>query len=151
MCQAAIELATLNGARKFRHRAMDSLERIEVISRRSFNYFIFSAFFVSMASGCTTMHLLPATDTQSIRSELAIGETVRIIRKDASETTFEIEGISDDGISGGAELVAYSDIEEVRVRRSSTPKNIGLVAGIVLVVAGLAGSDTSGLLPQAPQ
>ena len=92
---------------------------------------------VSIAVGCTTMRLLPATDAQSIASQLQIGDEVIIVRSDAADAKFEIDTISDEGIGGDGVFVRYSDIQNVQIRERSTAKTVGLVSAILIVVAGM--------------
>ena len=42
------------------------------------------------------------------------------------------------GIAGDGIFVAYSDIQQVRIRELSTAKTVGLIAAILIVLKGLA-------------
>jgi len=93
---------------------------------------------ILFVAGCTTMRPLPATDAQSIASQLEVGDKVQITRSDASEVTFKVESISNEGLAGNGIFVAYSDILQVRVREHSTAKTVALVTAILVVLKGLA-------------
>ncbi len=82
------------------------------------------------------MHPLPATDAQSIASHIEVGDNVQLTRSDASDVRFKVEAISNEGLAGDGIFVAYSDIQQVRVREHSTAKTVALVAAILVVVKG---------------
>ena len=104
-------------------------------SRLTVNKFIIYLVLIAFTAGCTTMRSLPATDAQSLASQIEVGDKIKIIRNDLTDVTFEVGAVSDEGISGDGVFVAYSDIRQVQVRQFSTGKTVGLVAAIV---AGLA-------------
>ncbi len=109
---------------------------IKVDGRLTVNKFIIYLVLIAFTAGCTTMRSLPATDAQSLASQIEVGDKINIIRNDLTEVTFEVAAVSDEGISGDGVFVAYSDIRQVQVRQFSTGKTVGLVAAII--VAGLA-------------
>ena len=98
---------------------------------------IISIVVVSFAAGCTTMRSLPATDAQSIASQLEVGDKVRITRHDATDAKFRVDTITSEGIGGDGVFVAYSDIQAVQVREHSTAKTAGLVAAILIIIKAL--------------
>ena len=104
-------------------------------SRLTVNKFIIYLVLIAFTAGCTTMRSLPATDAQSLASQIEVGDKINIIRNDLTDVTFEVGAVSDEGISGDGVFVAYSDIRQVQVRQFSTGKTVGLVAAIVLGVA----------------
>ncbi len=87
------------------------------------------------------MRSLPATDAQSLASQIKVGDKINIIRNDLTEVTFEVTAVSDKGISGNGVFVAYSDIRQVQVRHFSTVKTVSLVvvivAAVTIVIASL--------------
>ena len=89
---------------------------------------------IAFTAGCTTMRSLPATDAQSLASQIEVGDKINIIRNDLTEVRFEVTAVSDKGISGDGVFVAYSDIRQVQVRRFSTGKTVSLVVVIVAAV-----------------
>jgi hypothetical protein len=109
--------------------------RSEMTSRLTVTKFIIYLVVIAFTAGCTTMRSLPATDAQSLTSQLEVGDEIKIMRNDDTDVTFKVSAVSDEGISGDGVFVAYSDIRQVQVRQSSTGKTVGLVAAIV---AGLA-------------
>ncbi len=113
-------------------------------SRLTVNKFIIYLVLIAFTAGCTTMQSLPATDAQSLASQIEVGDKIKIIRNDLTDVTFEVGAVSDEGISGDGVFVAYSDIRQVQIRQSSTGKTVGLVAAIVLILgAAIAGSNIS--------
>ena len=104
-------------------------------SRLTVNKFIIYLVLIAFTAGCTTMRSLPATDAQSLASQIEVGDKINIIRNDLTDVTFEVGAVSDEGISGDGVFVAYSDIRQVQVRQFSTGKTVGLVAAIVLGLA----------------
>jgi hypothetical protein len=105
-----------------------------LISRNTVSNLIISIVVISIAAGCTTLRSLPATDAQSIASQLEVGDKVRITRHDATDAKFRIDTISSEGIGGDGVFVAYSDIQTVQVREHSTAKTVGLVAAILIIL-----------------
>ena len=103
--------------------------------RLTVNKFIIYLVLIAFTAGCTTMRSLPATDAQTLASQIEAGDKINIIRNDLTDVTFEVGAVSDEGISGDGVFVAYSDIRQVQVRQFSTGKTVGLFAAIV---AGLA-------------
>ena len=111
-------------------------------SRLAVNKFIIYLVLIAFTAGCTTMRSLPATDAQSLASQIEVGDKINIIRNDLTDVTFEVGAVSDEGISGDGVFVAYSDIWQVQVRQHSTGKTVGLVAAIVASLAiAIAASD----------
>jgi hypothetical protein len=92
---------------------------------------------LAFVAGCTTMRALPSNDAQSITSQLTVGDEVQITRIDASVVRFKVDAISDEGLAGDGVFVAYSDIQQVRVKEFSAVKTVGLVVTILVIVKGL--------------
>ena len=110
-------------------------------SQLTVNKFIIYLVLIAFTAGCTTMRSLPATDPQSLASQVEVGDKIKIIRNDLTDVTFNVDAVSDEGISGEGEFVAYSDIRQVQVGQFSTGKTVGLVAAIVALVAIAASAD----------
>ena len=104
-------------------------------SRLTVNKFIIYLVLIAFTAGCTTMRSLPATDAQSLASQIEVGEKIKIMRNDDTDVTFKVIAVSDEGISGDGVFVAYSDIRGVQVRQTSTGKTVGLVAAVIVVVS----------------
>ncbi len=113
-------------------------------SRLTVNKFIIYLVLIAFAAGCTTIRSLPATNAQSLASEIEVGDKIKIMRNDNTDVTFKVSAISDKGISGHGMFVAYSDIRRVQVSQTSNGSTLGIVAGIVLLAA-LIGSGGGGL------
>jgi len=105
-----------------------------VASRLTVNKLTVYLVLIAFTAGCTTMRSLPATDAQSLASQIEVGDKINIIRNDLTEVRFEVTAVSDKGISGDGVFVAYSDIRQVQVRRFSTGKTVSLVVVIVAAV-----------------
>jgi len=104
------------------------------------NKFVIYLVLIAFTAGCTTMRSLPATDAQSLASQIEVGDKIEIVRNDLTEVSFKVNAVSDEGISGNGVFVAYSDIRQVQVSQFSNAKTWSLIAGIVVVVAVLAAS-----------
>jgi hypothetical protein len=104
------------------------------------NKFIMCFVLIAFTSGCTTMRPAPATDAQSLANQIEVGDKIKITRRDNSDVAFKVSAVSAEGISGDGVLVAYSDIQQVQVREFSTGKTVGLVAGVVGILAIIVGS-----------
>ena len=113
-------------------------------SRLSVNKFIIYLVLIAFTAGCTTIRPLPATDAQSLASQIEVGDKIKIMRNDDADVTFKVSAVSDEGISGDGVFVAYSDIRRVQVSQTSNGTMLGIVAGIVLLAA-LIGSGGGGL------
>ena len=114
-------------------------------SRLSVNKFIIYLVLIAFTAGCTTLRPLPESNTQSLASQIEVGDKIKIIRNDLTDVTFEVRANSDEGISGDGVFVAYSDIRQVQVRQSSTGKTVGLVAAIVVVLLVVIGTSNPAL------
>ena len=111
-------------------------------SRLTVNKFIIYLVLIAFTAGCTTMRPLPATDAQSLASQIEVGDKIKIMRNDNTDVTFKVSAVSDEGISGDGVFVAYSDIRQVQVSQTSNV-TLGIV-GIVLA-ALVIGSSGRGL------
>ena len=125
-------------------------ERSEMTSRLTVNKFIIYLVLIAFTAGCTTMRSLPATDAQSLASQIEVGDKINIIRNDLTDVTFEVGAVSDEGISGDGVFVAYSDIRQVQVRQFSTGKTVGLVAAIVAGLAIATAASDPVIVPVGP-
>ena len=105
------------------------------------NKFVIYLVLIAFTAGCTTMRSLPATDAQSLASQIEVGDKIEIVRNDLTEVSFKVNAVSDEGISGNGVFVAYSDIRQVQVSQFSHAKTWSLIAGIVVVVIAAASFD----------
>lgn len=88
-----------------------------------------------MLVSCTS--LKPVRSDQ-VHSSLKAGDTVQIVNKDGTQTTFEIVAVTSDAIVGRDRRIAFSDIAELQKREVDAGKTAGLVAAILGFVAILA-------------
>ncbi len=109
-------------------------------SRLAVNKFIIYLVLIAFTAGCTTMRPLPATDAQSLASQIEVGDKIKIMRNDNTDVTFKVSAVSDEGISGDGVFVAYSDIRQVQVSQASTGGKVSLVAVMALVFLALLAS-----------
>ena len=107
-------------------------------SRLTVNKFIIYLVLIAFTAGCTTMRSLPATDAQSLASQIEVGDKIKIMRNDDTDVTFKVSDVSDEGISGDGVFVAYSDIRWVQVSQQSIVKSAGLMVGITVVFLAIA-------------
>lgn len=115
-------------------------------SRLTANKFIIDLVLITFTAGCTTMQSMPATDAESLASQIEGGDKISITRNDLTGVTFEVGTVSAEGISGDGLFVAYSDIRQIQMRQFSAGKSLGLAAAIVAVLAlALASSGAGGI------
>jgi len=88
-----------------------------------------------MLASCTS--LKPVRSDQ-VHSSLKAGDTVQIVTKDGTQTTFEIVAVTTDAIVGRDHRIAFTDIAELQKREISAGKTAGLVGAILGFVALLA-------------
>jgi len=119
---------------------------IQSDDRLTINNFIIYLVLITFVAGCTSMQPLPATDAESLTSQIEVGDKIKIIRNDDTDVTFRVSAVSDDGISGDGVFVAYSDIRQVQVNQTGNGKTLGIVAGIVILAAliGAGGGGSGG-------
>ena len=110
-------------------------------SRLALNKFIIFLVLIAFTAGCTTMRPLPAIDAQSLARQISVGDKIKIMRNDNTDITFKVSAVSDEGISGARDFVAYSDIRQVHVSKFSTGKTVGLAAVFIVVVVAAVGSS----------
>ena len=110
-------------------------------SRLALNKFIIFLVLIAFTAGCTTMRPLPAIDAQSLARQISVGDKIKIMRNDNTDITFKVSAVSDEGISGARDFVAYSDIRQVHVSHFSTGKTVGLAAVFIVVVVAAVGSS----------
>jgi hypothetical protein len=114
------------------------------------NKFVIYLVLIAFTAGCTTMRSLPATDAQSLASQIEVGDKVRITRNDLTDVKFKVGTVSDEGISGEGVFVAYSDIRQVQVSQFSHAKTWSLIAGIVVAVLAASYDDPQVSLGGSP-
>lgn len=129
-----------------------------LIRRRAVHGLLF-VLFIPTGSACTSwkhaeLAPVPASDS-------APSQTVRVIKRDGSQLMLHAAQLRGDTLHGslvnvtdGAEVIAIAlpmaDVADMRVRKFSTGKTVGLVAGSlalasILAVAAAVGAALSGL------
>lgn len=100
-------------------------------------------------SACTTVRPLPATDAQTVQAQLLVGDEVEILKHDGSEISFTVDKLDDAGVGGGDVHVAYSDIDQLSVRKTSVAKSISLGVGVFfgVIVVGVMSIDEDDIIP----
>ena len=70
-----------------------------------------------------------------------MGDSVKITKNDGEEVRFKVSEITDSGIGGEGQYVAYSDIGEIRSAQFSTGATVGVsvMTGYILLIV-LAGA-----------
>ncbi len=94
--------------------------------------FIVYLVLIAFTAGCTTMQSVPATDAQSLASQIKVGDKIKIMRNDDTDVTFKVSAVSDEGVSGDGVFVAYSNIRQVQVR---TVNPMSDTWGMVILIA----------------
>lgn len=104
---------------------------------------------LAFTTGCTSMRPITATTPATWQEQLSAGDEVHIRRSDGSEVLFTVEELDAEGISGGGFEVAYTDIDELSVRKGSAPKSaalgVGILVGVILI--GLLLIDEDDIFP----
>ena len=93
---------------------------------------------LAMLTGCTSMQALPSTQPVDVRSNIAVGDRVEILRTSDDRVEMKVEEKLPAGLQGGGQIVAYADMASIKVRRidhEKTQTAIRVGAGIVLVGA----------------
>ena len=114
-----------------------------LVSHRPFLRVLMCLAIVSLASACTTMQPLDVSSTANLANRLDVGDKVEVTRNDGAVMTFKISEMSDTGISGEGQSVAYADIREVKTSKIKVGPTVGIAVGIA-AVAAIAGSGGSG-------
>lgn len=107
-------------------------------------YFITHLILFAFAAGCTTMQPVPASDAQSLANHLEAGDKIKITRNDNTELTLTVGSLSEQGISGDGQFVAYSDIRQVQVSQTNNGAVWGIVAGVAIVAVLIGAGGGSG-------
>ncbi|MFQ6006557.1 MAG: hypothetical protein ACE5OQ_13770 [Woeseia sp.] len=116
------------------------------------NKLIISLILIAFTTACVTMRPLSTTDSQSLASQIEVGDKIKIVRNDDTDVAFKVSAVSDEGLSGDGVFVAYSDIRRVQVGQSTSATTLGVVAGIGILVALIAsgGGGSGGGGPGGP-
>jgi hypothetical protein len=94
-------------------------------------------------AGCSTLEYVPINRSkpEDVRSQLSVGETVRVRLQNGDEWQFRIVGLEADAIVGRDSRIAYKDIDLLEVKTvdyEGTIKTAGAVAALALVFVAAA-------------
>ncbi len=93
------------------------------------------------ATGCSTYQRLPGTDAATVKSQVDVGDNVKITKINGEKIEFEVSEVSNTGVGGEGQFVAYADIQEIRSPQISTGATVGVsatVGALLLLFIGLA-------------
>jgi hypothetical protein len=99
-----------------------------VVNPAIFTRFVICVVLLTFASACSTTRPLAATDSKSLASQIAIGDTIELKRNDGSQLKFKVTEVSPDGLRGRNVFVPFTDIGQVQISESMNP------AGVVFLV-----------------
>lgn len=105
---------------------------------------------LSVLSGCISMQQLPNTYPLYVAEQINVGDKVRVTDTHGREVEMEVAAVSETGIAGAEEFIAYEDMSAIAVRRYDDRKTARIVGGTILLVAlpfaleGLAGANHMG-------
>lgn len=106
--------------------------------------------FIYSVTACTTLTPVSADATGArIRAEIKSGDTVRVLRADGTNHTFQVSEVGESSLVGNAVgtwkgsadavgsrvEVPYRDIQQVEIQHVSALKTTALVAVVALVAA----------------
>lgn len=93
---------------------------------------------ITFATACTSMRTIPVTDSSGIAAHLSIGDKVQATQSDGRVTEFIVSDITDVGIGGDGEFVAYDDIQSLKFAKAAYTDNdqntIWIVVALVAVL-----------------
>lgn len=92
---------------------------------------------------CTVMRPLTVNPTQ-LRSTLNQGDRVAVTTTNGQQLQFTIEEINEQGLHGDGQNIAYSDIQGISRKETSTGRTVLLAIGVVAVGAAAAGGGSGG-------
>ena len=89
---------------------------------------------ISLISGCTTTRLVIPTESQSLASQIAAGDSGEVEKRDGNTLKFKVLEVSSEGLRGNDLFVAAADIRSVGVTEEPHPA----LAAFVVLLAGAA-------------
>jgi hypothetical protein len=107
---------------------------------------------LALVSGCSTAQLVTPTESRPLESQVAVGDTVEVGKKDGERLKFKVLEVSPQGLRGRDVFVPIDDIDGVKIVEGVHP---AMVAFLV-VLAGTAiwmladSEDVCGDLPAKP-
>lgn len=98
-------------------------------------FFVLLAF--ALVQGCSTWQ--PARYNDSLATQVAVGDLVRIEMRDGSREQFEITAVDSAGVYDETAFYAFAEISELAIRGTSPEATAGgmVVVSVVLGVAAI--------------
>lgn len=97
-----------------------------------------AGFVLVTLAGCSTLEYVPINRSkpETVRSQLAVGETVHVRLQSGEQRQFRIVALEPDAIVGRDERIAYRDIDllEVKTTDYEGTTKTALAAGAVVLV-----------------
>jgi hypothetical protein len=98
--------------------------------------------------GCTTMQPLKVdsarVDSARLSQSLKRGDNVELVTASGQQLQFKIDAVDDQGLQGGGQRVAFSDIQSISRKEISAGRTALVALGIVAAGALAAGGGGSG-------
>ena len=86
---------------------------------------------LALISGCSTTQLVTLTGPRSLESQVAVGDTVEVAKKDGEELRFEVREVSPQGLRGRDVFVPREEIDSLKVAGETHPAMIAFGALLV--------------------
>ena len=88
------------------------------------------------------MRAIPISDRENMANQILVGELVEITHKDGHIVKFRVEQISESGISGEGQAIAYDDMQQLKVAQSTGSngdnKKMWIVLGLLAVIVAIS-------------
>jgi len=97
-------------------------------SHEVFNKALICTVLLTFTLGCTTTQTLTTTSPQALVDSVAVGDKVKIAKKDGTRLALKVTEVSTDGISGSGTFIPYADIQQVSADSENRVGTILLVA-----------------------
>jgi hypothetical protein len=95
-----------------------------------------------LASGCTSMRVVPPAIGAVLPADVAVGKRIRVFDRDGSSIDLKVTAIGPDHVDGqtshGIVRIALGDVREVSERRFAPGKTIALTVGMLYLAYAAA-------------
>jgi hypothetical protein len=85
----------------------------------------------SLISGCTTTRQVTAIGSKPLESQIRVGDSVEVEKRDGTTVKFRVQEVSSEGLRGKDEFVAAPDISSVRVVDGTQAALVGFAVLLV--------------------
>lgn len=92
--------------------------------------------------GCTTVQPL-SVDAGQLSRELAPGDRVELTTRGGERLQFALENVDEVGVRGDGRQIAYTEIESIGRRETSTGRTALVVLGVAAAIAAVAAGGSS--------